>query len=113
MNNSLNFGIDFDGTYTEDPDLWLEFFEIVHRLGHKSYIVTLKNELLEGEYLHDCIGESVDGILFTSRHGKEKYIKDKYNIDIDIWIDKDCRYILEDHPGLESMMKKVRDISNE
>lgn len=106
---SLNFGIDFDGTYTEDPDLWMEFFELAHRLGHKTYIVTMRNEVFEGDYVYECIEDKVDGIIFTSRHNKEEYIRENYFIDIDIWIDNDPVCIVKNHPTLYEMNESVRE----
>lgn len=38
------FGIDYDDTWTADPDLFFQFLELLEKRGHKAVIVTARNK---------------------------------------------------------------------
>lgn len=40
----MNIALDYDGTYTADPDMWLRFVEEAQAAGHKVFIVTMRYE---------------------------------------------------------------------
>lgn len=86
--------LDYDGTYTADPELWQEFVRYARSRGHEVYVVTMR-------YPHECedverqLSGKVSGIIYTGRKGKLRHTSfmDK---PIDIWIDDMPHFILED-----------------
>lgn len=106
MIRKMNIGLDFDHCFTEDPDLWLEFIDMSQRMGHKVYIVTMRNEIFEGDYVHEQIDNKCD-IIFTSRNAKRNHVKENHGVEIDIWIDDNPHYVGIDHPTLQDMNESV------
>ena len=77
------FSLDFDGTYTLDPEMWNEWVILAQARGHIIYCVTLRSPTYSVEVL-GSIG--ADRCIFTSSEGKKEFTK-QLNIDIDVWID--------------------------
>lgn len=87
----MNISIDFDDTYTRDPQLWNEFIRTAKAAGHIVYCVTARGEQYEEEeYLkvRPTIGQHVgqDNCIFTDGMQKRQFCLDK-NIRIHVWID--------------------------
>jgi hypothetical protein len=40
----MKIALDYDKTYTADPDLWDNFLRVAKRLGHEVRIVTIRDE---------------------------------------------------------------------
>ena len=59
--------IDFDGTYTADPELWDVFLASARERGHKLICATMRHEDLEGDEVKEALADKVDQIVFTSR----------------------------------------------
>lgn len=98
----MNIAIDFDDTFTADPDLWRSFIEDALNRGHLVYIVTCRmdNDENRAEVHGDCgpqIGDSpITGLprhrhYFTSMSPKRWFMLQR-GVVIDIWIDDipDC-----------------------
>lgn len=86
----LTFALDYDGTTSEDPRLFIEFIKLVKYRGHKIYIVTMR---YENEPINRFISDLVDGVLYTGRNAKQAWCEvNGYNINI--WIDDRPDYIL-------------------
>jgi hypothetical protein len=97
----MNIALDYDGTYTSQPEMWLRFVLDAQFHGHVVYVVTMR-------YPSECTGDhSFDhrlgalgvAILATSRKAKKPYC-DEIGIPMHIWID--------DHP--EAVHKDADDI---
>lgn len=87
--------LDYDGTYTADPELWLEFIKRAHERGHKVVCVTMR-------YLHEIQGADFDPrlkelveVFPTSRKAKKQFMRTK-GWHIDIWIDDNPDFLFED-----------------
>ena len=87
----MNIAIDYDGTYTEDPNLWLAFIRAMLVRGHAAYVVTMR-------YPSECNGEggidkrlhqALVPVVCTSRQAKKPFCEEM-GIIIDVWCD--------DHP---------------
>lgn len=74
----MKIALDYDGTYTEDPELWNFFKVMAERMGHEVWIVTMRRpeERIEG----------IDQVIYTSRKAKKIYC-DENNLGFTIWID--------------------------
>lgn len=93
----MNIAIDFDDTFTADPDLWRAFIKDAEARGHKCYIVTCRRDEEENrDDVHGpCgvqIGDSpITGLprhrhYFTSLRSKRRYLE-HCGVLIDVWID--------------------------
>lgn len=86
----MNIALDYDGTYTSDPNLWLRFILDCQAAGHSVWIVTMR-------YPSECEGDAFDSrlkglfvpVIATSRTAKKPFC-DALKVPIHIWID--------DHP---------------
>ena len=93
IDKPLNIALDFDDTYTADPELWDAFIQAAKSRGHTVHIVTMRNEKISGPPRRALPNEPLH---LTDLRGKCKFMKDK-GIDIDIWIDDKPNYVLFYH----------------
>ena len=83
----MNISIDFDETYTRDPEFWNYFLETCKSYGHEVWCITLRSEA-EGAQVLATIGKKIgnDRCFFTNREPKRAFAWSK-GVRIDIWID--------------------------
>ena len=86
--------LDFDDTYTLDPDLWNTFILNALEQDHEVIIVTMRYEH-EGKMIRQAIGHFKLHIIFTGRKAKKPFLE-KLMIYPDVWIDDCPEYILID-----------------
>lgn len=77
--------LDYDGTYTKDPELWDLFLQAATALGHQVIIATMRFES-EGGEITPLLDKGVSSIVFTDRKAKLPAL-DARGIRPDIWID--------------------------
>lgn len=87
------FGLDFDNTYTRDPELWNGFIATVKARGHQVWIVTARRDTDENREIVQVPGCFV---VFTGLQAKLKHCEGR-GLNIDIWIDDDPHSITEGH----------------
>lgn len=84
----MNIGLDFDETFTADPDLWLAFVKQAEDRGHKVFIVSCRMRTPENlEIVREFTGFPLSRIILTSMAPKRWYCDEKYGLEIDVWID--------------------------
>ena len=66
--------LDYDGTYTEDTDLWDCFIANAIKNGHEVKILTMR-------YPHETINIEGVEVIYTSRKAKYGYIPANIYID--------------------------------
>lgn len=93
----MNIGLDFDKTYTLDPELWNAFIVAARARGHQVICVTMRYHQ-EGDDVRMMLGDLVDDIIFTKRKAKSPYV-DNRGLQIDVWIDDSPHWILLDAAG--------------
>ncbi len=85
--NTVNIGLDYDGTVTSDYYAFFKLVELFRNRGHKVYIVTMR---YESECRQDAnfmrLAEISDGWCATGRMAKRKYCEQQ-GLKIHIWID--------------------------
>jgi hypothetical protein len=83
----MNISIDFDDTYTRDPDMWNAVVSRMKLSGHNVYLVTLRTPE-QGLEVLSTIGRVIgaENCYFTSMQSKKNYMWKK-GIRIDVWID--------------------------
>jgi hypothetical protein len=86
----ISFGLDWDGTFTEDPDLWRVFVSIAKQRGHMVTIVTARTGDKSDDVRAEAKSLGIDAI-FTSGQPKIE-AADKAGLLVNVWID--------DMPGL-------------
>lgn len=81
----MNISLDYDKTFTADPDFWSAFLTLCKKQGHVVLGITMrnKNELddVDNRYLTLC-----DEVHPTDRQAKIKYVNE-HNLVVDVWID--------------------------
>lgn len=85
----MNISIDFDDTYTRDPEMWNLFVELAKHRGHQVYCVTARGPRGDEQTeVWDTIGQLIgkDHCIFTDGKSKRKFCYD-LNISIDVWCD--------------------------
>lgn len=75
--------LDYDGTYTADPELWDDFIAKARWRGHQVTCVTMRHK-------HEGAPDVPCDVVFTSRKAKMNAFK------ADIWIDDNPNWLLND-----------------
>jgi len=86
---SKTFSIDFDDTFTADPELWAVFVKLGTLSGHRFYCVTARHNTEENTDIINAAFEEV-GIqmpIIFSNHGSKMDEVERRGIKIDIWCD--------------------------
>ena len=81
----MNIGLDYDDTYTLDPNFWDIFVKMAKANGHGVFLTTMRSPL-ECTELPDALTHELTGIVPTSRQAKEKAVR-ALGITIDVWAD--------------------------
>lgn len=90
----MSISLDFDDTYTEDPELWNRFIANARNKNHTVLIITMRYPE-EGTEVEASLNGRVDAIHYTGRKGKMQYCNDR-NIKVDVWIDDSPYFIVDD-----------------
>jgi hypothetical protein len=80
--------LDYDGTITADPVLFLEFAERAMARGHEVICVTMR-------HAHEPIGGSPIEVVYTGRQGKKAFMLAAGRA-VDVWIDDTPEWILNE-----------------
>jgi len=85
---SLTIGLDFDDTYTADPELWDRFVCVASQRGHRVVVVTCRRDTEENR---KALQEAdLPCLWFYANMGaKETVLRHEHGIEVDIWIDDD------------------------
>ena len=94
LNTGLLFCLDFDETFTADPDLWLGFIQLAKSRGHSVICATMRHEH-EGQEIKDILGGVCEKIIFTGRKAKMQHVQEQ-GFYPSIWIDDSPHWILTD-----------------
>ncbi|KKM71261.1 hypothetical protein LCGC14_1432440 [marine sediment metagenome] len=88
----LTIAIDFDDTFSADPDLWREFVGVAtgRRYGHKCILVTNRPEAM-GNDVRAEVGDLMP-IVFAGRLSKKEAAA-RAGYSVDIWIDDNPEYV--------------------
>lgn len=96
----LAIALDFDGTYTADPELWQGFVLAAKQDGHEVTLVTVRYPTV-GDGYPDSAAERM-GIPVVYTAGRQK----RAAFDADIWIDD----MPESIPTLDAIAVMAKDI---
>jgi acid phosphatase class B len=90
----VNLALDYDDTYTRDPEAWNDFISLMQQRGHNVYCVTMRASA-EGRAVKEALDNKVDGIFFTARRAKRDFMNAR-GIQIDVWVDDSPAFVLMD-----------------
>jgi stalled ribosome rescue protein Dom34 len=90
---TTTIALDYDGTYTTMPEIWLDFIQKVLDKGHKVVVVTMRREE-EGDNIDPRLKALVP-IMYTSRKAKIKYAR-MNGLTPNIWIEDQPHWLHED-----------------
>lgn len=81
--------LDYDKTFNAAPELWKAFVDTADLMGHDVIVVTMRKpeEVIKVYNLK---------VYYTSREAKRDFMRDKYDINPDVWIDDQPEDILYD-----------------
>jgi hypothetical protein len=82
--------IDYDNTYTADPELWDSFILSSQAKGHTVICITARPEIM-GQPVKDSVGKLVN-VLFAGGDWKREYAA-KHGYKVNVWIDDMPEYI--------------------
>lgn len=85
----MKIALDYDDTYTQDPELWDMFIERSLLRDHEIMIVTFRSPDVPLER------DPKIPIFYTSWKAKRPFME-KQGIDIDVWIDDSPELIISD-----------------
>lgn len=86
--------LDYDETYTKDPDFWLAFIKLCEAHGHQIVVATMRTFDEKAE-MCSRLHEAVPWIVPTHRQAKKRFLA-SFGIHPDIWIDDTPLFILQD-----------------
>lgn len=85
--------LDYDDTYTVDPDLWLAFVELAKMRGHIVYVVTMRYQSETSSMDGRLLG-AVQGVIPTGRQLKREFTENM-GLYFDVWIDDMPEYVVK------------------
>jgi len=88
----IAFALDYDETFTADPDFWRQFIALAASFGHTVTCVTCRRETMDNAMQ---IGGDVPAQVVFTDHGAKKAVCEMKGVHIDVWIDDDPRCIIE------------------
>ena len=95
----MNIAIDYDDTFTADPELWSAFVANATARGHQLYMITARRNTMANS---DLINAMLDlwkcqmPIVFCSL-GSKLHAVEQRGIKIGIWIDDDPEKLVRGH----------------
>ena len=92
------FGLDYDETFSADPELWHAFATIATRRGHRVIGVTARNRdqiITDKRYLTAC-----DTVVYCAGHAKYDTVLDLLDVTVDVWIDDKPHYVSQSYPSV-------------
>lgn len=92
--------LDYDGTFTADPDFWLAFVHKALSEGHEVFCCTMR-------YPHECASidirlSTLVQIIATSRKAKMEFMRE-VGVVPQIWIDDQPHFIVSHAAGHDSV----------
>lgn len=94
MDVTMRIALDYDKTYTADPELWDCFITIAKSRGHSVEIVTMRRREW-AEVVPSDLTDRVSRVEYTDRKAKKAHME-ALGRPVDIWIDDMPQFILED-----------------
>lgn len=101
----MKIALDYDRTWTADPEFWEDFMNLVDNYGHEVRIVTARSKE------HDNIDHKVPlcEVIYCDGVAKKFYCHHTADWNPDIWIDDKPENITQNGPLTRDQLKQWRD----
>jgi len=109
MKKQLNIALDWDDTFTADPEGFKAIIRCFQSLGHSVIIVTLRDNQDTDDRMSELRDKYGVEVIFCAGQSKERIIRE-LGLQINIWIDDNPRYIVNDYPNYSEIFGTKRDI---
>lgn len=90
----MMLAIDYDETYTEDPEFWDLVIALAVARGHSVICATMRHEH-EGDEIRKYLGHKVERIIFTGRKAKHQFVQEAGYYP-SVWIDDSPHWLFQD-----------------
>lgn len=90
------FGIDYDGTFSKDPDFFHDLITLMDEYRHQAIIVTQRSSEQDRKEVEKQVNGKIP-IIFAGEKWKSETVKEE-GYKIDIWIDDMPQGIFEPIP---------------
>lgn len=88
--------LDYDDTYTRDPEFWNTFIELVKKRGHSVICATMRADVPhEADEVREALGKRVEAIVFTNRKAKHIAVHAAGYMP-SVWIDDNPQWVHND-----------------
>ena len=105
--NKLVFGIDYDGTFSADPDGFRAIVALLLARGHVCVLVTGRSDEAQwGAEVRRAVGDIMP-IVFAGNAWKRDAAK-RAGFDVNVWIDDHPEYIGPQDPATVAMKTEAR-----
>lgn len=93
----MRIAVDYDGTFTADPELWMHFILAALNKGHEVFIVTFRNDLFDRDPLLQEVAKKIQ-TYYTRGVAKRWWCLHHGPGAVDVWIDDTPESILTNSP---------------
>jgi len=96
------FVLDYDNTFSVNPDMWLKIAKIVNDSGYRIVGATARNKyelITDQRYFSIC-----DAVIYCAGNSKNKVLQNFHMPDKLIWIDDDPQYIIQSYTDIHNTM---------
>ena len=76
----MKIALDYDGTFTEDPKLWLKFIDMCQLRDHEIFVVTFRGDDTPIDH------ELPIKVYYTAARPKRQWMEN-LGVKVDVWID--------------------------
>lgn len=80
----MNIALDYDDTYTADPEFWDDFIQAARKSGHRVWIVTCRRDKDENR---EDIGKPGGCLVIYTNLGSKRDHMERLGLRVDVWID--------------------------
>lgn len=87
--------IDYDGSYTDFPELFDVIISTAKQQGHKVILATMRHQYEMDAGLKNIVKKHHIDVYFTGRKAKMVFMENK-GISPDLWIDDKPQFLLHD-----------------
>ena len=96
---SLTFGMDWDDTFTAEPELFSEFIRNAEKRGHRVVFITGRRRDYESEMdvRITQIAYGLNQTVIWAEMGSKLFAVEQRGINVDVWIDDDPRKLVHGH----------------
>jgi hypothetical protein len=89
------FVLDYDNTFSVNPEMWMQIVKIIKTNGYKIIGATARNryeEIKDSRYFDACYM-----VVYCAGNSKQKVLQNMHIDDNIIWIDDDPQYIVHSY----------------